>query len=46
MRPKESLYDYDTSAEGERIARELLAALEVPESALIAHAYIDLLEEP
>jgi len=39
------LGDGDTAAEGERIARELLAALGVPESALVAHAYIDLLEE-
>jgi len=39
------LADGDTAAEGERIARELLAALGVPESALVAHAYIDLLEE-
>jgi len=36
----------DTPAEGERIARELLAALGIPESALIAQAYIDLLEDP
>ena len=32
------LGDGDTAAEGERIARELLAALGVPESALVAHA--------
>ena len=39
------LGDGETPAEGERVARELLAALGVPESALVAHAYIDLLEE-
>ncbi len=40
------LGDGESPAGGERIARELLAALGIPESALVAHAYIDLLEEP
>jgi predicted adenylyl cyclase CyaB len=40
------LDDGEAGAEGEHVARELLAAFEIPESALVAHAYIDLLEEP
>jgi adenylate cyclase class IV len=34
----------DTAAQGHRDARDLLQALEIPETALVAHAYIDLLE--
>lgn len=34
----------ESAAQGEREARDLLAALGVPESALVARAYIDLLE--
>ena len=40
------LDDGEAAAGGEQVARELLAALGVPESALVARAYIDLLEEP
>ena len=40
------LDDGEAAAGGEHVARELLAAFGVPESALIARAYIDLLEEP
>ncbi len=40
------LDDGEAAAGGEHVARELLAAFAVPESALVARAYIDLLEEP
>jgi predicted adenylyl cyclase CyaB len=39
------LGDGDAAAEGEREARVLLAAFDIPQSALVAPAYIDLLEE-
>ncbi len=39
------LGDGEAAAEGERVARELLAAFGVPESDLVARAYIDLLED-
>ncbi len=39
------LGDGEAAAEGERVARELLAACGVPESDLVARAYIDLLED-
>lgn len=38
------LDDSDTTVEGERIANELLTVLGIPESALVASAYIDMLE--
>lgn len=38
------LDDSDSTVEGERIANELLMALGIPESALAAYAYIDMLE--
>jgi predicted adenylyl cyclase CyaB len=34
----------DTPAEGERIARDLLATLGIPDEALVAQAYVDLVE--
>lgn len=37
------LDDAETDEHGERIARELLRALEIPDASLIADAYIDLL---
>ena len=40
------LDDGEAAAAGEQVARELLAAFGVPASALVARAYIDLLEEP
>jgi len=40
------LADGEAAVEGERVARELMAAFGIPESALVACAYIDLLEEP
>ena len=40
------LGDGEAAVEGERVARELMAAFGIPESALVACAYIDLLEEP
>ncbi|HET7340940.1 MAG TPA: class IV adenylate cyclase [Methylomirabilota bacterium] len=39
------LADGEAAADGEREARALLAALEVPAAALVARAYVDLLEE-
>ncbi len=41
-----ALDDGEAAAEGARVARELLAAFGVPESALVARAYVDLLEDP
>jgi len=40
-----ALDDGVSAAEGEREARELMAAFGIPESALLAPAYLDLLEE-
>jgi adenylate cyclase class IV len=39
------LSDGEAAGEGERVARELLAAFGMPESELVARAYIDLLED-
>lgn len=38
------LGDSQTAAQGQQLAHELLLALEIPETALIADAYIDLVE--
>jgi hypothetical protein len=38
------LSDGESVERGERVARELLRDLEIPESSLISEAYIDLLE--
>ena len=38
------LSDGESVEDGERVARELLLALEIPESGLISEAYIDLLQ--
>ena len=38
------LEDGEATAEGERVAEALLAELEIPAAALLAPAYIDLLE--
>jgi adenylate cyclase class IV len=40
------LGDGESAEQGERVARELLHALDIPETSLIADAYIDLLGAP